>query len=238
MWLFCLTWKLISLAGVLHRDAGNIPLAIKAYEQCLHIDLDSRNAGQVCKQHWLISRFWDPIIHYCMIWNICMHHTFLTEFSYCSPESPLGHELHPWGWGWWTVQCTQVLHGLHPCLCEDILGRSVREFIKKNLVCSHALYPSIIISCSLVHRVMQEERLLLFQLKLLYKLLLGESQLTLIACECWLAVWHSWELIESWERLICSKKLYKAVGLIKWNVYSNKFYVHQVFCKHLNASAY
>ena len=77
MWLFPLIWKLKSLAGVLHRDAGNIPLAIKAYEQCLHIDLDSRNAGQVCKQYWLISRFWDPIIYYCMIWNMCMHHTYL-----------------------------------------------------------------------------------------------------------------------------------------------------------------
>lgn len=43
--------KVNIFAGVLHRDAGNIPLAIKAYEQCLHIDLDSRNAGQVCKQH-------------------------------------------------------------------------------------------------------------------------------------------------------------------------------------------
>jgi len=35
------------LAGVLHRDAGNIPLAIDAYERCLLIDPDSRNAGQV-----------------------------------------------------------------------------------------------------------------------------------------------------------------------------------------------
>ncbi|KAG6549294.1 hypothetical protein Mapa_009280 [Marchantia paleacea] len=32
--------------GVLHRDAGSIPLAIDAYERCLHIDPDSRNAGQ------------------------------------------------------------------------------------------------------------------------------------------------------------------------------------------------
>lgn len=34
-------------AGVLYRDAGNITLAIDAYEQCLKIDPDSRNAGQV-----------------------------------------------------------------------------------------------------------------------------------------------------------------------------------------------
>lgn len=32
--------------GVLYRDAGNITLAIEAYERCLHIDPDSRNAGQ------------------------------------------------------------------------------------------------------------------------------------------------------------------------------------------------
>ncbi|XP_008806108.2 probable UDP-N-acetylglucosamine--peptide N-acetylglucosaminyltransferase SPINDLY [Phoenix dactylifera] len=32
--------------GVLYRDAGNIALAIEAYERCLHIDPDSRNAGQ------------------------------------------------------------------------------------------------------------------------------------------------------------------------------------------------
>eukprot|EP00271_Cylindrocystis_brebissonii_P002015 TRINITY_DN1235_c5_g1_i1.p1 TRINITY_DN1235_c5_g1~~TRINITY_DN1235_c5_g1_i1.p1 ORF type:complete len:1248 (+),score=300.78 TRINITY_DN1235_c5_g1_i1:179-3922(+) len=32
--------------GVLHRDAGNIPAAIEAYEHCLRIDPDSRNAGQ------------------------------------------------------------------------------------------------------------------------------------------------------------------------------------------------
>ncbi|GJP81563.1 hypothetical protein CLOP_g11699, partial [Closterium sp. NIES-67] len=31
---------------VLHRDAGNIPAAIEAYQQCLAIDPDSRNAGQ------------------------------------------------------------------------------------------------------------------------------------------------------------------------------------------------
>jgi protein O-GlcNAc transferase len=34
------------LAGVLHRDAGNISLAVDAYEHCLQIDPDSRNAGQ------------------------------------------------------------------------------------------------------------------------------------------------------------------------------------------------
>ncbi|MCI17533.1 putative UDP-N-acetylglucosamine--peptide N-acetylglucosaminyltransferase SPINDLY-like, partial [Trifolium medium] len=31
---------------VLYRDAGDIALAINAYEQCLKIDPDSRNAGQ------------------------------------------------------------------------------------------------------------------------------------------------------------------------------------------------
>lgn len=33
--------------GVLYRDAGSISLAVDAYEQCLKIDPDSRNAGQV-----------------------------------------------------------------------------------------------------------------------------------------------------------------------------------------------
>ncbi|OIW21396.1 hypothetical protein TanjilG_02563 [Lupinus angustifolius] len=33
--------------GVLYRDAGEITQAINAYEQCLNIDPDSRNAGQV-----------------------------------------------------------------------------------------------------------------------------------------------------------------------------------------------
>lgn len=33
--------------GVLYRDAGDITLAVNAYEQCLKIDPDSRNAGQV-----------------------------------------------------------------------------------------------------------------------------------------------------------------------------------------------
>ncbi|KAK3139208.1 hypothetical protein QOZ80_5AG0379540 [Eleusine coracana subsp. coracana] len=32
--------------GVLYRDAGSITLAIQAYERCLQIDPDSRNAGQ------------------------------------------------------------------------------------------------------------------------------------------------------------------------------------------------
>ncbi|KDP36193.1 hypothetical protein JCGZ_08837 [Jatropha curcas] len=32
--------------GVLYRDAGNIAMSINAYEQCLKIDPDSRNAGQ------------------------------------------------------------------------------------------------------------------------------------------------------------------------------------------------
>jgi tetratricopeptide (TPR) repeat protein len=35
------------VTGVLYRDAGNISMAIDAYEQCLKIDPDSRNAGQV-----------------------------------------------------------------------------------------------------------------------------------------------------------------------------------------------
>ncbi|KAL6548146.1 hypothetical protein OROHE_009208 [Orobanche hederae] len=34
--------------GVVYRDTGDIALAINAYEQCLKIDPDSRNAGQVC----------------------------------------------------------------------------------------------------------------------------------------------------------------------------------------------
>ncbi|CAL0310533.1 unnamed protein product [Lupinus luteus] len=33
--------------GVLYRDTGEITQAIDAYEQCLNIDPDSRNAGQV-----------------------------------------------------------------------------------------------------------------------------------------------------------------------------------------------
>ena len=37
--------------GVLYRDAGNITLAIEAYERCLQIDPDSRNAGQVALKH-------------------------------------------------------------------------------------------------------------------------------------------------------------------------------------------
>ena len=37
----------ILFVGVLYRDAGNISMAISAYEQCLEIDPDSRNAGQV-----------------------------------------------------------------------------------------------------------------------------------------------------------------------------------------------
>ncbi|KAL4591413.1 hypothetical protein LXL04_004376 [Taraxacum kok-saghyz] len=36
----------IGFAGVLYKDAGSISLAIEAYEQCLKIDPDSRNAGQ------------------------------------------------------------------------------------------------------------------------------------------------------------------------------------------------
>ena len=48
-------WEIISLiyspcpfcSGVLYRDAGNISMAVTAYEQCLKIDPDSRNAGQV-----------------------------------------------------------------------------------------------------------------------------------------------------------------------------------------------
>ncbi|KAK2987394.1 hypothetical protein RJ640_020591 [Escallonia rubra] len=40
------SWSSLHSAGVLYRDAGNISLAIEAYEQCLKIDPDSRNAGQ------------------------------------------------------------------------------------------------------------------------------------------------------------------------------------------------
>lgn len=38
---------ILEYAGVLYRDAGDIALAIESYEQCLKIDPDSRNAGQV-----------------------------------------------------------------------------------------------------------------------------------------------------------------------------------------------
>ena len=38
---------LLLFVGVLYRDAGEISRAIEAYEQCLKIDPDSRNAGQV-----------------------------------------------------------------------------------------------------------------------------------------------------------------------------------------------
>lgn len=42
-----ISFKCDSNAGVLYRDAGNITMAIDAYEECLKIDPDSRNAGQV-----------------------------------------------------------------------------------------------------------------------------------------------------------------------------------------------
>jgi tetratricopeptide (TPR) repeat protein len=35
------------IIGVLYRDAGSITLSVQAYERCLQIDPDSRNAGQV-----------------------------------------------------------------------------------------------------------------------------------------------------------------------------------------------
>lgn len=48
---FILTDHIVGCVGVLYRDAGNISLAVEAYEQCLKIDPDSRNAGQVKKFH-------------------------------------------------------------------------------------------------------------------------------------------------------------------------------------------
>lgn len=55
-----LIFFLILIVGVLYRDAGSISLAIEAYEQCLKIDPDSRNAGQVlslslCEFYLVIS---------------------------------------------------------------------------------------------------------------------------------------------------------------------------------------
>lgn len=47
MIFFVSHFLLLACAGVLYRDAGDITLAIEAYEQCLKIDPDSRNAGQV-----------------------------------------------------------------------------------------------------------------------------------------------------------------------------------------------
>ena len=44
-------------SGVLYRDAGNISMAITAYEQCLKIDPDSRNAGQVPFQDFIQFRW-------------------------------------------------------------------------------------------------------------------------------------------------------------------------------------
>jgi tetratricopeptide (TPR) repeat protein len=43
------------LVGVLYRDVGNITMAISAYEQCLEIDPDSRNAGQVLLHFQLLE---------------------------------------------------------------------------------------------------------------------------------------------------------------------------------------
>jgi len=45
--LLSYAYLLYFCAGVLYRDAGDITGAINAYEQCLKIDPDSRNAGQV-----------------------------------------------------------------------------------------------------------------------------------------------------------------------------------------------
>lgn len=47
MQLLSYSYLLYCCVGVLYRDAGDIILAINAYEQCLKIDPDSRNAGQV-----------------------------------------------------------------------------------------------------------------------------------------------------------------------------------------------
>lgn len=44
---FLLYSHYISCLGVLYRDVGSITLSIEAYERCLQIDPDSRNAGQV-----------------------------------------------------------------------------------------------------------------------------------------------------------------------------------------------
>ena len=52
----------ILCVGVLYRDAGNISMAISAYEQCLEIDPDSRNAGQV------LSFFWLPQVNAKCLW--------------------------------------------------------------------------------------------------------------------------------------------------------------------------
>lgn len=53
--------------GVLYRDAGSISLAIEAYEQCLKIDPDSRNAGQVISlnKYFLNSKC-------CCCWKLSM----------------------------------------------------------------------------------------------------------------------------------------------------------------------
>lgn len=48
---------LLLFLGVLYRDAGNIGLAIDAYEQCLKIDPDSRNAGQVLLVQFVNGEF-------------------------------------------------------------------------------------------------------------------------------------------------------------------------------------
>jgi tetratricopeptide (TPR) repeat protein len=54
-------FTIVVILGVLYRDAGSITLAIQAYERCLQIDPDSRNAGQVLlsgldNAHW--NLFW------------------------------------------------------------------------------------------------------------------------------------------------------------------------------------
>jgi tetratricopeptide (TPR) repeat protein len=59
---------------VLYRDAGNIALAIDAYERCLQIDPDSRNAGQVLLSLYLLG--FCHILHLC----ICLGRVLVTPF--------------------------------------------------------------------------------------------------------------------------------------------------------------
>lgn len=82
-------------AGVLHRDAGSIPLAIEAYERSLLIDPDSRNAGQV---KMLLPRRlpFSSTLSCCVcspVVFLLMALTLLLAISGIS-ESPSGNELH------------------------------------------------------------------------------------------------------------------------------------------------
>jgi tetratricopeptide (TPR) repeat protein len=53
---------------VLYRDAGNIDLAIDAYERCLQIDPDSRNAGQVLFSLYLLGFCY--VLHLCICFGL------------------------------------------------------------------------------------------------------------------------------------------------------------------------